>query len=63
MEKLKRALLNTLKNPLIWLGGAYLILPVDILADAVPGIGTVDDLIAFAIILFIQEMCGRSTNH
>lgn len=54
-----KALSNVMKNPLVWISIIYLLFPVDIVADAIPVAGTVDDLIILILTLMYQDYCGR----
>lgn len=51
---MKDAFLKVLHNPMFWVAVIYLLVPVDFLSDAVPVVGTMDDLIPFVIALVIQ---------
>lgn len=51
---MKDALSKVLHNPMFWVAVIYLLLPIDLLSDATPVIGTMDDLIPFVIALVIQ---------
>ena len=58
METLKKVLMN----PILWVAIIYLIVPVDFVPDAVPVVGTLDDLIPFIASMIIQDKMSRKTN-
>lgn len=51
MESIKKVL----KNPMFYVALIYLIVPVDLLPDAVPFMGTLDDLVPFVVSLIVQN--------
>lgn len=52
-------LTKVLKNPMLWVAAIYLLLPVDLVPDAVPVVGTLDDLVPIFISLILQARMGR----
>lgn len=58
METLKKVLMN----PVVWVAIIYLIVPADFVPDAVPVVGTLDDLIPFITAMIIQDKMSRKTN-
>lgn len=50
---------KVLKNPMLWVAAIYLLLPVDLVPDAVPVVGTLDDLVPILISLVLQARMGR----
>jgi len=58
MEALKKVL----KNPMLWVAIIYLLVPADVVPDAVPVVGTLDDLIPFIASMIIQDKMSRKTN-
>ena len=52
---MKKAISDMFKNPMFWVAVIYLLVPVDILSDAIPVIGTLDDLIPFTISMIVQS--------
>jgi len=58
METLKKVL----KNPMLWVAIIYLLVPADVVPDAVPVVGTLDDLIPFIASMIIQDKMSRKTN-
>ena len=50
---------NVLKNPLVWLSVIYLLFPIDIVTDAIPVAGTVDDLLAMILAMWYQDFKAR----
>ena len=50
---------KVLKNPMLWVAAIYLLLPVDLIPDAVPVVGTLDDLVPIFISLILQARMGR----
>lgn len=57
MEILKKVL----RNPMLWVAIIYLIVPVDLVPDAVPVIGTLDDLLPFIVSMIVQEKMSKNT--
>ena len=55
METLKKVL----RNPMLWVAIIYLIVPVDLVPDAAPVVGTLDDLIPFIVSMIIQEKMSK----
>ena len=55
METFKKVLLN----PMLWIAIIYLVVPVDFVPDAVPVVGTLDDLLPFVVSMIIQEKMSR----
>ena len=51
MESIKKVF----KNPMFYVALIYLLFPADILPDAVPIIGTLDDLVPFIVSLIVQN--------
>lgn len=45
---------RVLSNPMVWLAIIYLIVPVDFVPDAVPVVGTLDDLVPVLLAMVIQ---------
>lgn len=45
-ERLKAGVMATLGNPLFWIACIYMFVPTDIIPDAVPIGGQVDDVLA-----------------
>ena len=58
METFKKVLLN----PMLWVAIIYLVVPVDFVPDAVPVVGTLDDLLPFIVSMIIQDKMSRKTN-
>ena len=58
METLKKVLMN----PMLWVAIIYLLVPADVVPDAVPVVGTLDDLIPFIASMIIQDKMSRKTN-
>ena len=58
METLKKVL----KNPMLWVAIIYLLVPADIVPDAVPVVGTLDDLIPFIASMIVQDKMSRRNN-
>ena len=56
------ALKKVLRNPMLWVAVIYLLVPVDIVPDAVPIAGTLDDLIPFIISMIVQDTMSRKAN-
>ena len=56
------ALKKVLSNPMLWVAVIYLLVPVDVVPDAVPVVGTLDDLIPFIAAMIIQDKMSRKTN-
>lgn len=52
-------LTKVLKNPMLWVAAIYLLLPVDLVPDAVPVVGTLDDLVPILISLVLQARMGH----
>lgn len=50
---------KVLKNPMLWVAAIYLLLPVDLIPDAVPVVGTLDDLVPIFISLILQARMGH----
>lgn len=46
-------------NPMFWVAVIYLILPVDIVPDAMPVVGTLDDLVPVFLAMLVQARKGR----
>jgi len=57
-----KTLKKVLMNPILWVAIIYLIVPVDFVPDAVPVVGTLDDLIPFIASMIIQDKMSRKTN-
>lgn len=55
METFKKVL----SNPMLWVAIIYLAVPVDFVPDAVPVVGTLDDLLPFVVSMIIQEKMSR----
>lgn len=55
METFKKVL----SNPMLWVAIIYLVVPVDFVPDAVPVVGTLDDLLPFVVSMIIQEKMSR----
>ena len=51
-EKLSKALKSSIGNPAVWLSAAYMLFPADVVPDAVPVAGTIDDIAILCICLF-----------
>ena len=49
-------------NPMLWVAIIYLLVPADVVPDAVPVVGTLDDLIPFIASMIIQDKMSRKTN-
>lgn len=64
---MKERLLNALKasvgNPAIWISAAYMLFPADVVPDAVPVAGTIDDLIVLCICLFGSAFISNLSNN
>lgn len=58
METLKKVL----RNPMLWVAMVYLIVPVDLVPDAVPVVGTLDDLLPFIVSMIVQEKMSGKAN-
>jgi len=52
--KFKEAISAVLRNPMFWVAVIYLLVPADLVPDAVPVVGTLDDLLPFAVSMIIQ---------
>ena len=50
---------NVLKNPLVWISIIYLLFPIDIVTDAIPVAGTVDDLLAMILAMLYLDYKAR----
>ena len=50
---------KVISNPMFWVAAIYLILPVDIVPDAMPVVGTLDDLVPFFLAMLVQARKGR----
>ena len=59
MEKLKAAIGRVISNPALWVGGIYLLFPVDVVPDAIPAIGCADDLLVFALGELLRELGNK----
>lgn len=53
---------KVLRNPMLWVAIIYLIIPVDLIPDAAPVVGTLDDLIPFIASMIIQDKMSRRAN-
>lgn len=47
---------KVLTNPAVWIAAIYLLFPTDIIPDAVPVAGTLDDLVVMILTLVIQDI-------
>lgn len=52
---MKYAITRVLCNPLVWVSVIYLLVPIDLVVDAIPVAGTFDDLLFLIITLVAQE--------
>lgn len=52
---MKRAFDDLIHNPVFWVAVLYLLLPADLLADAIPVAGTIDDLVPIICSLIYQS--------
>ena len=52
---MKSALSRVLTNPMVCISVVYLLFPTDLVADALPVVGTADDLIIMVVTMFLQE--------
>lgn len=59
MEKVKKAFMSAIKNPIIWISAVYLLFPADFIPDTYPVVGTLDDLIATILIAFVVALLGK----
>ncbi len=50
---------KVISNPMFWVAAIYLILPVDIVPDAMPVVGTLDDLVPVFLAMLVQARKGR----
>lgn len=55
MEDIKKIL----KNPMLYVALAYLILPVDFVPDAAPIAGTLDDIVPILISVIVQQKMSK----
>lgn len=58
METLKKVL----KNPMVWVAVVYLLFPADILPDALPVVGTLDDLVPVFLSLILQARASKKND-
>ena len=54
---MKDTLSKVLHNPMVWVAVIYLLVPIDLLPDVTPVLGTMDDLVPFIIALVLQARC------
>ena len=47
---------------MLWVAIIYLLVPADIVPDAVPVVGTLDDLIPFIASMIVQDKMSRRNN-
>lgn len=50
---------KVLSNPMLWVAALYLLLPIDLVPDAMPVVGTLDDLVPVFLALIVQARKGR----
>lgn len=55
MQRIKRVLMN----PVFILAVLYLVFPADIIPDATPGVGVIDDLIPVVLSLILEDYLGQ----
>lgn len=51
---------KVLSNPMLWVAIVYLIIPVDLIPDAAPVVGTLDDLLPFIVSMIVQEKMSKN---
>lgn len=52
---MKKAFNDLLHNWVFWVAVIYLLIPVEFLPDAMPVVGTLDDLVPFVVSLIVQS--------
>jgi len=50
---------KVLSNPMVWVAAIYLLLPIDLVPDAMPVVGTLDDLVPVLLALILQARKGH----
>ena len=52
-------LVKVFKNPMLWVAAIYLLFPADVLPDAIPAVGNLDDLVIVFLSLILQAKQGK----